>query len=475
MSEQLTPNIKTKELIDHLLKVDFFIDLKVSLDDLQRFISLINILALMSTETVNPNEVPILSFNYIESDSIIITFKETSEYLDRLKEIIIDVNNIKKPENIPEGHYLIPILYKLFQYLKEGKLKSSRYLLLNVPNYTQLEEQNGYLFKWIKKITALNGKLLDEKPVFEDKEDVSDAYNANKEELSNSVFSGLSLDGVDLSNANLKDSEFIKTNLMKANLEFANLENTDFTEANMIGANMANVNMKNSNLSMAQLIEANLSEADLSNSTINSAFLIGANLRRSTLIGSNLSSIVLSRADASRARFDNCISRNANMVSINAVEANFTDSDFSNSDLSTSRLQGINITNTILAGSKLLEANMGGITQYYGADFTSCDWWNASEISEDLLNFLRNVFPCSMEEDQRLANYKDLYGKPPSEDIIKRQYKMLGIHIKEEEPEPEPFPELEIDDPFDLDNIDSANLTPEYLEKLAQKMMDEPL
>lgn len=463
-----------KEIIKHTLKLDYFVDLKVSFDDLQKVISMINLLALMATDNVDFKEVPELYYTHIETDSILFTFEAPRNYLEKLKSIIVDINLIRHNLNIPDGHYLVPIFNRLFQLLKEKQFCQCKYLILCKEDFSTIESFNEYLFKWIKLINAINGKSIEEKPLFESKEEVIEAYRANKEDLGNSSFNEISLDGVDLSFGNFKDSEFIKTHLMKANLEFSILENADMTDAILIGTSMANAIMTKINLTMAQLIEANLSEANLINANLTRAFLIGANIRRSNLTGAILTSAILARADASRGILVNCNALNANLVGINAVETDFSGSDFSEADLTTARLQGAKINNTNFSNSKLLEANLSSVTQYEGANFTDSDWWNMAEVSEELLDYLRIFYPCSLEEDQRVSTYKNVYGKDPSEEVIMRQNFLLGLieEINEQD-------DLESDNNSEEitseTNLDDIVITPEYLEKLAMEGLDDPL
>ncbi|MEW5821626.1 MAG: pentapeptide repeat-containing protein [Cyanobacteriota bacterium] len=479
MSEGYENNITIQPAIQKnkkTLKLDFFIDLKVRFEDLFRVISLINILALLATKNVELEEVPEFFYTHIETDSILFTFESSDVFFERFKEIIIDINKIKHNDNMPDGHYLMPLFYKLFQHTKEGISSIDKYILLKDIHVTSIDDYNEFIFKWTRKLTAINGKSIEEKPIYETKEEVIEAYFANKDNLSNSIFSELNLSGLEIPESNLKDSEFIKSNLMKASLEFSNLENTDFTDANLIGASLANTNMFRSNLSRAQLMECNLSESNLKYADLSGAFLIGANMRRADLSNANLAAIVLARADTSRAKLINCNAKGSNLVGINAVEANLSDSDFSNSDLTTARLQGVNITGTNFANSKLLETNLSGILNYNNSNFISSDWWNASEISDQLLYYLRSIFPCSQDEIERKVEYKLKYGKEISNESFNKQNYFLGLSKKiVSEIIPENVSENKSSSNESIDDIfNKAELTPEDIEKLAMEGWNDP-
>lgn len=444
----------------HAIHLDYFIDLEMSFASLQRILSLINTLALMVTDNTDPRLVPELYFSKIETDSIYITFEADNNFYIRLKNLIKDINLTKTIDQIPKDNYLIPIIKRTYQLYKQKCLIGSKYLLLQEYDIGEIEDFAKFIFTWTRKITAINGKSFESKVSFETKENVLHAYSVNKENLIDSVFSNLSLDHIDLSYANFKGSEFIKTNFMQSTLEHTIFENADLTEANLIGAVLANANLTNANLSTAQLMEADFSEANLTGATLSGTFLIGANMRRCNLSKTNLNSAVIARSDVSRAFFNDCIAPNTNFVGVNATEANFTNANFSNSDFSTARLQGVNISNANFSHVKLLETTLAGITRFDGINFNQSDWWNASDISEELLKYLKHVFPCPHSKEERIKHYQMMYGKDPSENTLKKQNRLLGIKEKQEQPH------------LDDINLDASQLTPELLAKLADNYLN---
>lgn len=451
-----SPSTKEK----HNIHLDYYIDFHVSFANLQRILSLINTLALMVTDNTDPRIVPELYFTKVETDSILFSFEADNNFYNRLKNVIKDINLFKTIDSIPKDHYLIPVIKRTYQLYKQKCLIGSKYLILQEYDIGEIEDFARFLFTWTRKITSINGKTFESKVTFENKAAVLQAYNSNKENLTDSVFSNMALDHIDLSYANFTGSEFIKTNLMQSTLEHTHLENTDLTEANLIGTIMANANLTNANLSAAQLMEADFSEANLTGATLSGTFLIGANLRRCNLSKTNLNSAILARSDVSRAKFKDCIAPNTNFVGVNATEADFTNSNFSNSDFSTARLQGVNISNANFAHVKLLETTLTGIKQFDSINFNQSDWWNASDISEELLKYLNHVFPCPHNKLERVKHYQISYGKNPSNETILKQNRLLGIEEAKER--------INIDEL----NLEASQLSPEFLGELANNYLD---
>ncbi|MEG4508528.1 pentapeptide repeat-containing protein [Microcoleus sp. F6_B4] len=127
----------------------------------------------------------------------------------------------------------------------------------------------------------------------------------------------LNEDGVSLRGLDSTDAELIAINLSGANLSAANLTNTDLSNANLSHANLDNANLDNAklagaNLSHAKLGFARLSQVNLSNANLSDANLIcadlsnanmsGVNLKNSSLSGANLNSAYLSGANLKGAK-----------------------------------------------------------------------------------------------------------------------------------------------------------------------------
>ncbi|MEO0373305.1 MAG: pentapeptide repeat-containing protein [Cyanobacteria bacterium P01_A01_bin.17] len=119
-------------------------------------------------------------------------------------------------------------------------------------------------------------------------------------------FSGIqSLEGIDLSHADMSGSIFKGVGFMKANLRNsvfyrsnlhnANMEDTSLMEADLREANLHNTTLDRASLQRADLREANLYKATLRNADLNRANLNGADLTEANLYGADLSWVNLNR------------------------------------------------------------------------------------------------------------------------------------------------------------------------------------
>jgi len=139
---------------------------------------------------------------------------------------------------------------------------------------------------------------------------------------------GISLSGVDVSQAylpqlDLQSANLWKANLSKANLfgaklsnavlQFANLSGADVSEANLSGALLTEANLSGANLSNTNLIEAGLFFAELSETKLRGANLSKANFHMANLSHSNLSHAYLSGADVSGVNFSGVDLSEANL------------------------------------------------------------------------------------------------------------------------------------------------------------------
>jgi Pentapeptide repeats (8 copies) len=94
---------------------------------------------------------------------------------------------------------------------------------------------------------------------------------------------GVSLVGVDLSNAFLQRVHLPNANLLRANFDAADLRDGVFT-----GSNMEYASLRSANFRGANLTNANLERADLEDSDFVGATLSGANLRHANLKSADL-------------------------------------------------------------------------------------------------------------------------------------------------------------------------------------------
>lgn len=108
---------------------------------------------------------------------------------------------------------------------------------------------------------------------------------------------GLSLDGINLENANL-----YRADLESASLAGAKLRNSNLAHSILIGANLQDASLREANLSNATLIGANLQEASL-----RQANLYNSDLRDATLEGADLRNVNMTKARFDGTRLDRSI------------------------------------------------------------------------------------------------------------------------------------------------------------------------
>jgi hypothetical protein len=110
-----------------------------------------------------------------------------------------------------------------------------------------------------------------------------------------------SLEGANLSHAQIIRGILGYSFLNDANLEGANLNSADLNHANLSHANLTRASLTGVNLYYAYLLNANLDGAQIQNSDLSSANLAGATLRGSLLRNINLSESDLYETDFSQA------------------------------------------------------------------------------------------------------------------------------------------------------------------------------
>ncbi len=143
---------------------------------------------------------------------------------------------------------------------------------------------------------------------------------------------GISLVGVDVSQAYLPQIELEKASLWKAN----------FSKANLFGAT----------LSHAVLQEANLSGANLSCTDLSEAGLYGTDVSKANLWGANLSMVNLPRANLSHSNLSK-----AKFSGANLSEANLSETDLISADISEANLRGTNLFGANLSESNLMNVD----------------------------------------------------------------------------------------------------------------------
>ncbi|MBI3735568.1 pentapeptide repeat-containing protein [Candidatus Sumerlaeota bacterium] len=117
------------------------------------------------------------------------------------------------------------------------------------------------------------------------------------------------------------------------------LEGADLTKANLRGAHLANCNLRKANMRGIDLSRAAMSTANLEGGALNDANLDGANLR-----GSNMAGAQLAGASLRGASLEGCSLVKADLNGANLREANLSKSDLRGADLFGTNLYGVNLT-----------------------------------------------------------------------------------------------------------------------------------
>lgn len=177
-------------------------------------------------------------------------------------------------------------------------------------------------------------------------------------QLSGAYLGQYSLDGVNLSNADLRNTLLAKVK------NPADLQLSDgrvfqlFLNANQVaGARINGSNLTGADLTGAVLTGAGDARADLKGSNFNSAILNGINLD-----GADLSGVQMNHAQASQASWIRANLSGAQLKGANLSMGNFEQADFSGADLSNSNMSRSNLSGSNFMGSNLSGSNFSGAT-----------------------------------------------------------------------------------------------------------------
>jgi uncharacterized protein YjbI with pentapeptide repeats len=149
---------------------------------------------------------------------------------------------------------------------------------------------------------------------------------------------GVSLAGVDISQAHLPKLNLENADLTDANLSGVNLADANLSGANLINANLSGANLARANLSESQLRFANLTRAGLSKANFSKANLWSTNLNEANLTGANLHGAAFVFANLTKAKLPG---------------ADLTKADLSNANLTGAILKGANLTKATLGSTNL--------------------------------------------------------------------------------------------------------------------------
>jgi uncharacterized protein YjbI with pentapeptide repeats len=137
--------------------------------------------------------------------------------------------------------------------------------------------------------------------------------DVSKANLSRIRLPGADLKDANLQSANLKSADLRKTNLEYANLQEANLEAVNLQESDLEFANLRQVDLVDANLQQIALGAANLQGAYLRGVNLQMAFLTGVELKAASLHGANLQGTSLAAANLQWASFREANLQEANL------------------------------------------------------------------------------------------------------------------------------------------------------------------
>lgn len=123
----------------------------------------------------------------------------------------------------------------------------------------------------------------------------------------------VSLEGIDLPDADLS-----RVNFNKADLSFANLSNADLSDTTFRNADLSNADLSRANLSGTVFSNVDLTETDLSEANFSNANLSGIDFSNADLSGTDFSNADLSNADFVEANLSNAIFLAADLQNIDA-------------------------------------------------------------------------------------------------------------------------------------------------------------
>lgn len=164
---------------------------------------------------------------------------------------------------------------------------------------------------------------------------------------------GISLTGVDVSQAYLPQLDLQNAYLWKANFSKANLFGAKLSHAVLQDANLSDADVSDANLSGALFTEANLSKINLSNTNLIEAGLFFADVSEANLRGANLSKANFHGANLSHANLSGAYLSGADVSG-----ANFYGADLSKANLWKSNLRGIKKWRDI---KSIKQANIFGV------------------------------------------------------------------------------------------------------------------
>jgi exonuclease III len=195
----------------------------------------------------------------------------------------------------------IPEMGNAYFQNSRGKARSDRSKSTYYNTYWRTHQLSDHLPMWVELKINYSDQYLNRKlgsasgGAFQDvlnpaqwSRSADHSLQRSSSQTSKLNFTGVDLQGKDLSRRNLSGTVFFETNLNLALLRDSDLQNADLRFSNLAAADLENANLKGANLRGANLFEANLT---------------GANLEEADLTGTVLFGVIWDGANLNGARF----------------------------------------------------------------------------------------------------------------------------------------------------------------------------
>lgn len=163
------------------------------------------------------------------------------------------------------------------------------------------------------------------------------------------------------------------------------------------GVNLSGANLVQVELSSGSFLDANFSMADLSGAALDlsdfsQSDFSKANLRNATFFKSRMVEADFRNADMLSTSFEQCVAHKAKFVAAKMGDAFCPMADFTDADLTGADLTGANLEAAILKNANL------ALTNFYTAsltdvDFTDTNWWRARGLTSVQMDELTLMFP----------------------------------------------------------------------------------
>jgi uncharacterized protein YjbI with pentapeptide repeats len=200
----------------------------------------------------------------------------------------------------------------------------------------------------------------------------SNYYEIKKEERLESV------DGADLSKANLNNADMYKAFMVNANLS-----NSFINNAHLLNANLEKAILKKAELKGSFLQEANLQNAILEYANLSETIFVNANLYNSIIRDS-----ILQEAKLFWSNFEKANLMRANLKGADILGTNFQEAILENADLQEANLNGAN-----LHKAKVQDAN------FYNTVFFDVDLTGAKNLTIDQLSKAKSLYQAKLDPE----------------------------------------------------------------------------